>query len=138
MVDMNPKEAFFRFVRGHDLFSDLEFLDEPVEGQEIIAVLDDSFSFTAEDGVVINPEYDEIINGFMDITYDRWAVNHIYNLVENAKKSYKQTQLLAEAITDLIIKPLINSNVNSNKVYFVIRNRETFTDLSWADKVIEV
>lgn len=138
MTDMNPKEAFFRFVKNHDLFVDLEFLDEPIEDQEIIAVLDESFSFTADDGVVINPEYDEIINGFMNITYDRWAVNYIYNLVENAKKSYKETQLLADAITNLIIKPLINSNINSDKVYFIIRNRETFVDLSWAHKVIEV
>lgn len=138
MTDMNPKEAFFRFVKNHDLFSDLTFLDEPVEGQEIIVVVDELFSFTADDGVIINPDYDEIINGFMNITYDRWAVNHVYNLVETAKKSDKPLIKVTESLVELIIKPLINSNIDSPKVYFLIRDLPNWKDLSWAHKVIEV
>lgn len=135
MADMNPKEAFFKFVKTHDLFADLEYLDGPVDGQEIIAV--NAESYTADDGIVIDPDYDEIINGFMDITYDRWAVNHVYSLVEQAKKSDKEAQLLASALTEYIIKPLINSNINAQKVYFVIGNTANWKDLSWAHKVIE-
>jgi hypothetical protein len=135
MTDMNPREAFFKFVKNHDLFADLEFLDQPLEGQEIIAVRGESFE--ADDGVVIDPDYDEIINGFMNITYDRWAVNHVYNLVEFAKKSDKEKQLLATALTEYIIIPLINSNINSEKVYFVIGHTDDWKNLSWAHKVIE-
>lgn len=137
-MDMNPKEAFFRYVKNHDFFADFEFLDSPVEGQEIIAVVDDSFSFEADDGVIINPDYDGIINGFMNITYDRWAVNHIYNLVEQGKASDKPLIKVTESLTELIIKPLINSNINSPKVYFLIRDLPNWKDLSWASTVIEV
>lgn len=137
-MDMNPKEAFFRYVKNHDFFTDFEFLDSPVEGQEIIAVVDDSFSFEADDGVIINPDYDGIINGFMNITYDRWAVNHIYNLVEQGKASDKPLIKVTESLTELIIKPLINSNINSPKVYFLIRDLPNWKDLSWASTVIEV
>ena len=137
-MSMDPKEAFFKFVKSHDLFRDLEFLEEPLEDQEIIAVVDDSFSFEADDGVIINPDYDEIINGFMNITYDRWAVNHIYNLVEQGKASDKPLIKVTESLTELIIKPLINSNINSPKVYFLIRDLPNWKDLSWANTVIEV
>lgn len=137
-MNMNPKEAFFKFIKNHDLFEDLEFLEEPLEDQEIIAVVDDSFSFEADDGVIINPDYDEIINGFMNITYDRWAVNYIYNLVEQGKSSDKPLIKVTESLTELIIKPLINSNINSPKVYFLIRDLSNWKDLSWANTVIEV
>lgn len=135
MTDMNPKEAFFRYVKNHDLFADFDFLDSPVEGQEIIAVRAESYE--ASDGIVIDPDYDEIINGFMKITYDRWAVNHVYSLIEYAKKSNKEKQLLATAITEYIIIPLINSNINAEKVYFLIGQTDDWKNLSWADKVIE-
>ena len=135
-MDMNPKEAFFRYVKNHDLFADFDFLDSPVEGQEVIAVRGESFE--ADDGIVIDPDYDEIINGFMNITYDLWAVNHVYSLVEYAKKSNKEKQLLATAITEYIIIPLINSNINAEKVYFLIGQTADWKNLSWADKVIEV
>ena len=73
----------------------------------------------------------------MNITYDRWAVNHVYSLVEYAKKSNKEKQLLATAITEYIIIPLINSNINAEKVYFLIGQTDDWKNLSWADKVIE-
>ena len=136
MTDMNPKDVFFKFVKNHDLFADIEFLDSPIEGQEIIAVRGGVYE--ADDGIVIDPDYDEIVSSFMNINYDRWAVNHIYSLVEQAKKSDKEKTLLAQAIVDYIIVPLINSNINSEKVYFPVHNLGDWNDLSWADKVIEV
>lgn len=136
MTDMNPKEAFFRFVKNHDLFADLEFLDEPVEDQEIIAVVGESF--TADDGVVIDPDYDQIIESFMNINYDRWAVNYIYKITEYAKtRPEKEAELFAQALTELIIKPFINSNIDAEKIYFVIGDAVNWKDLSWAHKVIE-
>jgi hypothetical protein len=135
MTDMNPKEAFFRYVKNHDLFADFEFLDSPVEGQEIIAVRDESY--IPEDGVVINPDYDEIINGFLNIDHDRWAVNHVYSLVDQALKSDYPNRKLAEKCIEYIVIPLINSNINAEKVYVFVCRFGEWNDLSWADKVIE-
>lgn len=135
MTDMNPKEAFFRFVKNHDLFADIEFLDSPIEGQEIIAVRD--AAYIPKDGVVINPDYDEIINGFLNIDYDRWAVNHIYSLVDQALKSDNPNKKFAEKCIEYIIVPLINSNINSEKVYVFVCRFGEWNDLSWAHKVIE-
>ena len=135
MTDMNSKEAFFRFVKNHDLFSHIEFLDSPVEGQEIIAVKNESY--VPKDGVVINPDYDEIINGFLNIDYDRWAVNHIYSLVDQALKSDNPNKKFAEKCIEYIVVPLINSNINSEKVYIFVYRLGEWNDLSWAHKVIE-
>jgi hypothetical protein len=135
MTDMNPKEAFFRYLKNHNLFVDFEFLDSPVEGQEIIAVKDNNY--VPEDGVVIDPDYDEIVNGFLSIDYDIWAVNHIYSLVQQALSSDSPNRKFAEKCVEYIITPLINSNINAEKVYVFVHRFEEWNDLSWADRVIE-
>mgnify|MGYP000061515196 CR=1 FL=1 len=140
MTDMNPKEVFFRFAKSFisDL-AGLSFSDGHVEGQEIIAVRGPD-GWKPEDGILIDPDYDQLIDSFLNIDYDRWAVNWLYSLVEQAKSRgpEKANELYAQNITDLIIRPLINSNIDSNKVYFMISYGPAWKDLSWADKVIEV
>ena len=138
MTDMNPREAFIRFILNHNYFTDIGFAYEPIKDQKIVAVIDRSFSFQANDGVVINPDYDQIIDGFMNLTYDRWAVNYFYSAIEQAKKSDKKEKFLAEAMRDLIFKPLINNNIDAQKVYFIIGDPVNWPDLSWAHEVIEV
>ena len=140
MTDMNPKEVFFRFAKS--FISDLDglsFSDGPVEGQEIIAVRG-PIGWKSEDGILIDPDYDQLIESFMNIDHDRWAVNWLYSLVEQAKSRdpEKANELYAQNITDLIIKPLINSNIDSPKVYVLLCYGPAWKDFSWADKVIEV
>lgn len=140
MTDMNPKEVFFKFAKS--FISDLDgltFSDEPIEGQEVIAVRG-HVGYTPDDGILIDPDYDQLIDCFMNIDHDRWAVNWLYSLVENAKSrgDEKANELYAQNIIDLILKPLINSNIESDKVYVLLCHGPAWKDFSWADKVIEV
>lgn len=135
---MTPKESFFRFVKNHDLFKDIEFSDSPVKDQQIVAVLCASAgdcSVSAEkDSIVIDPDYDEIYNGFLHLDHDKEAIGHIRNLLDNRAKDNKE--LVAKFIVDHVIRPMINSNIKAKKVYFVLGDGKNWKDLSWANLIM--
>jgi hypothetical protein len=83
------------------------------------------------DVVVIDPNYDEIYNGFSNIDYAADSIAYINEVFD----STKTREELLEVILNLIIKKLIASNIDAKKVYFRVK---PYWNTEWCDEVIEV
>ena len=149
MTTKEHEQFFFEFVKAHDLLKHLSYGDA-TQDQKIVAVLvnDDDASdreletyvpyyadyikrFMIEGTVIIDPNYDNIYYNFINIDFAEESVNYIKSLVESKTTREEVTQI----VVDLIIKPLIDSNIQANTVYIVVHSH---WNTDWADEVIKV
>ena len=141
MTTINHEQVFLEFVKHHDDLQHLSFSDIKVKNQKIIGLLeteenDELFipfaeKLLTENDVLINPNWDEVCNSFVGIKHDEETVDYIKDIID----SLETKEEVLEFLLNLIIKPLIDSNINANKVYFRIKPN---WNTDWCDKVIEV
>ena len=137
------QQVFFDFVKGHDELSDLSYTEERRE-QEIVGLMvkgnpeEDDIVFlpfletlSKEDMAVVDPNYDELYESFLKIDHNLDSVEYMQSLVE---ENLDRTRI-AKLAVDLIVKPLIESNIDAKTVYFRVKPH---WDLSWCDRIIEV
>ena len=139
------EQVFFDFVKNHDILQHLKYTEERRKGQQIIGLLvggdpgEDDTVFVPyvrellkeDDVTIIDPNYDEIYNNFIHLDHNLDSIEYIKNLFDNAETKEETLEL----ILSLIIKPLIESNINTKKVYFRVK---PYWNTEWCDQVIEV
>lgn len=145
---LTPKEheaIFFEFVKAHDEMLHIKYSETKKTTQKIIGLKvagipgedDEVFLPYAEEllkeknTILIDPDYDQLYESFLNIDYNLETVEYMRQLVETDVSRERISQL----VIDLIIKPLIASNINAKKVYFRIKPH---WDTSWCDSIIEV
>jgi len=139
------EQVFFDFVKNHDILQHLKYTEERRKGQQIIGLLvggdpgEDDTVFVPyvrellkeDDVTIIDPNYDEIYESFINLDHNLDSVQYMIDLVES-----KQTrEEISELAVNLIVKKLVDSNIDSQKVYVRVKPH-WITD--WCDQVIEV
>jgi len=137
----NHEQVFLEFVKHHDDLQHLSFSDTKIKNQKIIGLLeteenDEVFipfteNLLTENDVLIDPNWDEVCNSFVSLKHDEETVDYIKDIID----SLETKKEVLEFLLNFIIKPLIDSNINANKVYFRIKPN---WNTDWCDKVIEV
>ena len=144
MADLEHEQVFFEFVK-QGVLQHLTYNETKREDQEIIGLMVGSelveenmvsIPFVSnllleEDTTIIDPNYDEIYNSFLKIDYNLDSVKYIKNIVDNITTK----EDLLDFIITVIIEPLINSNIDAKKVYFIVK---PYWVTDWCDKIIEV
>jgi hypothetical protein len=139
------QKVFFDFVKNHDEMKHITYASTKKRGQEIIGVMvpgipgEDDIAFLPfveellkeEETLLIDPDYDQLYESFLQIDHNLDSVEYMRELVEEDTSREKVTQL----VIDLIVKPLIASKLNAKKIYFRVKPH---WDTSWCTKVIEV
>jgi hypothetical protein len=150
MTSVNHEQVFLNFLKNHPVFSDLNFLDNPRDDQQVIGIivndsnvegreldsyipyyLDDIQKLKNQESVVLDPNYDILYDSFIQLNHNLDSIDYIKSIVES--KTTKEE--LTEVAIELIVKPLIACNIDSKNVYFVIHSH---WNTEWCDKVIEV
>ena len=141
MTTINHEQVFLEFVKHHNDLQHLSFSDTKVKTQKIIGLLeteenDDVFipfseNLLTENDVLIDPNWDEVYSSFLGIKHNEETVAYIKQIVE----AIETKEEVLEFLLNYIIKPLIDSNINAEKVYF--RIKPTW-NTDWCDIVIEV
>jgi hypothetical protein len=141
MTTVNHEQVFLEFVKHHDDLQHLSFSDVKVKNQKIIGLLeteenDDFFipfteKLVTQNDVLIDPNWDEICNSFFGIKHNEETVDYIKDIVD----AIETKEEVLEFLLTYIIKPLIDSNINANKVYFRIKPN---WNTDWCDTIIEV
>lgn len=149
MID--HEQVFFEFVKQHDILKHLSYSEEPIEGQTVIGVMvddDDDVNRNNEDYIpyyasfikplledsnnaIVDPNWDNIYLNFIGLDHNLDSIEYIKSLVES-KTTRKE---IADLVVDLIIKKLISSNINANKVYIVVHPH---WETDWLDEIVEV
>jgi hypothetical protein len=145
---LTPKEheaIFLEFIKAHDEMLHIKYTETKRPDQEIIGLRvagvpgedDEVFLpfveelLKEEDTILIDPDYDKLYESFLNIDYNLETVEYMRQLVESDVSRERISQL----VIDLIIKPLIASNIDAKKVYFRVKPH---WDISWCDSIIEV
>jgi hypothetical protein len=141
MTTVNHEQVFLEFVKHHDDLQHLSFSDTKVKNQKIIGLLEteenhDVFTpfikkLLTQNDVLIDPNWDEVYNSFLGIKHNEETVEYIKKIAE----ALETKEEVLEFLLSYIIKPLIDSNINAEKVYF--RIKPTW-NTDWCDTVIEV
>lgn len=141
MTTVNHEQVFLEFVKHHDDLQHLSFSDAKVKNQKIIGLLeteenDDVFTpfiknLLTQNDVLIDPNWDEVYNSFLGIKHNEETVAYIKEIVD----SIETKEEVLEFLLSYIIKPLIDSNIVADKIYF--RIKPTW-NTEWCDKVVEV
>jgi hypothetical protein len=132
---MTHEEVFFNFVIKHDILTHLVFGDKP-QGQQVIAIIgndDTAIPYIGDllkisSNTVIDPNWDEIYESFLNIDHDKESVDYIQSLLESYDINETQTYI------DGLVKKMIEMGIVANKVY--VRIPPT-ADKSFYDEVIE-
>ena len=132
MTPEQHEEFLFTFVKNSGLFK-FNYLDSPLENQKIIGIIADD-----KDGklplcqemqdlgyAVIDPNWDLLYQSFLSIDFNDETLEYVKRLVEQDVSS----------VIISIIKEMINSNIDSEKVYVVVSDS---WDKDWLDETIEV
>ena len=140
-MTINHEQVFLEFVKHHDDLQHLSFIDTKVQNQKIIGLLeteeiDEIFvpfieNLLTEKDVLIDPNWDEVYNSFLGIKHNEETVTYIKEIAD----AIETKEEVLEFLLSYIIKPLIDSNINAEKVYF--RIKPTW-NTEWCDTVIEV
>lgn len=149
MTPAEHERVFFEFVKNHPVFSNLKFSEQKVD-QEIIGVLvhddtaegrelptyipyylDELYKLEDSESVIIDPNYDTLYQSFIEQDHDLESIEYMKSLVESKTTREELTEIAIE----LIVKPLIASNIDAKKVYIVIHSHWA---KDWLDKVIEI
>lgn len=133
---MTHEEVFFNFVIKHDILNHLVFGDKPT-GQKVIAIVGDDDTaipyigdlLKISSNTVIDPNWDEIYESFINIDHEKESVDYIQSLLESYDINETQTYI------DGLVKKMIEKGIVANKVY--VRIPPT-ADKSFYDEVIEV
>jgi len=133
---MTHEEVFFNFVIKHDILNHLVFGDKP-DGQQVIAIVgadDTAIPYIGDllkisSNTVIDPNWDEIYESFINIDHEKESVDYIQSLLESYDIDETQTYI------DGLVKKMIEKGIVANKVY--VRIPPT-ADKSFYDEVIEV
>lgn len=139
------QQVFFDFVKNHDEMQHIKYASTKKRGQEIIGLMvpgnpgeDDQIflpfveELLKEEGsLLIDPDYDQLYESFLQIDHNLDSVEYMLSLVEADTSREKVTQL----VIDLIVKPLIASKLDAKKIYFRVKPH---WDTSWCTSVIEV
>lgn len=142
MIEVNHEQVFFEFVKQHDLLKHLKYTETKRQDQEIIGLMvpsDDQELFVPfvrellkeEDTTIIDPNYDEIYNNFINLDHNLDSIEHIKQIIGEITTKEE----LVDFIVSFIIKPLIDSNINAKKVYFIVK---PYWVTDWCDKIIEI
>jgi hypothetical protein len=137
----NHEQVFLEFVKGHDELQHLSYSKTKIKNQKIIGLSEETENDTifkpfiktliTETDILVDPNYDEIYNNFIHLDHNLDSIEYIKNLFDVAETKEKTLEL----ILSLIIKPLIESNINTKKVYFRVK---PYWNTEWCDEVIEV
>lgn len=108
-------DIFYNYVKNHNDLSHIKYGDIPVEGQQWIGVMADPVG-EKTDGVVIDPNWDEIYNGFLEVNWTNTeeAKMYIQNLVESIGNNKSAAY---NFINNKILKRMKKENIQSEKVY---------------------
>jgi hypothetical protein len=142
---LNHEKVFFDFVKNHDILQHISYSENIITNQKIIGLQVDGLPgedneifvpyvqelLKQTDVVIIDPNYDEIYNNFIKLGHNEDSIEYIKNLFDDAETKEE----LLHLIINLIIKPLIECNINAKKVYFRVK---PYWNTEWCDQVIEV
>ena len=122
-------DIFYNYVKNHDDLSHIEYGD-PVPNQKWIGVMADPVG-EKTDGVVIDPNWDEIYNGFLEVNWPNAeeAKMYIQNLVESTENN---SSAVYNFIINKIVKRMKKENIQSQKVYVAIASG---ADQSWFNSI---
>ena len=123
MTNAEQENLFYEFVKQHQQLEHLTF-GEPVEGQQWIGVLSDSFN--NDDGVYISADWDKIYEDFLKSSND--SVEYISSKMSSIDTGEK----LAKFVTTHILEKLKADNIQSQKVYVCISDN---WDKTWFDSI---
>jgi hypothetical protein len=150
MTDLEHEQVFFEFVKQHDLLQHITYSEEPIEAQQILAVLvdDDNADNRADEdyvpyyapymkpllddvnAAVIDPNWDNIYLDFTKLDHNLESIEYIKSLVDS-----KDNEEISQIIIDLILKKLVACNINAKTVYVVVNSR---WNTDWFDGVVGV
>jgi len=133
-------DIFYNYVKYHDLLKHIEYGDTPVEGQEWIGIISNDDTHTEwvsenvmsdPDAVIIDPNWDEIYNGFLEVNWPNTeeAKMYIQNLVESIENN---SSAVYNFIINKIVKRMKKENIQSKKVYVAIA---LGADQSWFNSI---
>jgi len=141
MTREEHKQIFFDFVKQHSSLSDLKFSDQKVDNQKIVRLvvsdLDNhrtnkkSFVYTKE-YAIIDPFYEQLVESFLSITFNEETVQYIKNIVSEIDTREEQIELALE----FFAKPLIESNIESEVLYFVTSDTPTWDSEIWDETIL--
>lgn len=141
MTREEHKKIFFDFVKQHPSLSDLKFSDQKVNNQKIVRLvvsdLDNhrtnkkSFVYTKE-YTLVDPFYEQLVESFLSITFNQETVQYIKNLVSVIDTREEQIELALE----FFAKPLIESNIESEVLYFVTSDTPTWDSEIWDETIL--
>lgn len=134
---MTPKQHerfFFEFIKNSGVFN-FQYSDKKIKKQKVIALMDTDEvdgkleicdKLEKEGYAVIDPNWDDLYNSFINIDHNRDSVEYIKNLVDTTS---------AIDVIEGVVKKFIQSNIISDTVYVVTSAR---WKAEWADEIVEV
>lgn len=107
-------DIFYNYVKNHNDLSHIKYGD-PIPNQKWIGVIDDPVG-KKTDGVIIDPNWDEIYNGFLEVNWPNAeeAKAYINNLI---KPMENNSSAIYNFIINKILKRMKKENIQSEKVY---------------------
>lgn len=118
------EQFFFEFIKNSSVI-DIKFSKTAIEDQVIVAVKEGA-DVKYGRSAVINPNWDDLYQSFINIDFNQDAVDYIKEKVEAGDA----LELVIGAV-----KYLLSCNVSTKTVYVVVGDT---WETDWANEVIEV